>query len=117
VLQPQRALAQLLEGWATNPMRRLACLQCQFSKTIGLIVPDLADSFFSICAHAVQQLAANQGYLTLLSVSERDGDNEARELAIMNSLNIAGIPIVPSGPDSIGQLKGLHRVLGMSHLA
>jgi LacI family transcriptional regulator len=90
-------------GYEPNEAARM--LKGQSSKTIGLIVPDLADSFFSICAHAVQQLAAKRGYLTLLLVSERDGQSEARELAMMKSRNIAGILIVPSRPDSIRQLK------------
>jgi LacI family transcriptional regulator len=50
-------------------------------------------------------LAAKHGYLTLLLASERDRDSEARELAMMKSRNIAGILIVPSSPDSIGQLQ------------
>jgi LacI family transcriptional regulator, galactose operon repressor len=90
-------------GYEPNEAARM--LKGQSSKTIGLIVPDLGDTFFSICAHAVQQLAAKQGYLTLLLASERDRDSELRELAMMKSRNIAGILIVPSSPDSIGQLK------------
>ncbi len=50
-------------------------------------------------------MAAKQGYLTLLLASERDRDSEAKELAMMMSRNIAGILIVPSSPDSIGQLQ------------
>jgi LacI family transcriptional regulator len=88
-----------------EPNEAARMLKGQSSRTIGLIVPDLADAFFSICAHAVQQLAAKQGYLTLLLASERDRDSEARELAMMKSRSIAGILIVPSSPDSVGQLK------------
>jgi len=97
----QAAIRRL--GYEPNEAARI--LKGQSSKTIGLIVPDLADTFFSICAHAVQQLAAKHGYLTLLLASERDRASEARELAMMKSRNIAGILIVPSSPDSIVQLK------------
>jgi LacI family transcriptional regulator len=90
-------------GYEPNEAARI--LKGHSSQTIGLIIPDLADTFFSICAHAVQQFAAKHRYLTLLLASERDGDSEARELAMMNSRNIAGILLVPSSPDSIGQLK------------
>jgi LacI family transcriptional regulator len=90
-------------GYEPNEAARM--LKGRSSRTIGLIVPDLADTFFSICAHAVQQMAAKQGYLTLLLASERDRDSEARELAMMKSRNIAGILIVPSSPDSVGQLQ------------
>jgi LacI family transcriptional regulator len=90
-------------GYQPNEAARM--LKGQSSQTIGLIVPDLGDTFFAICAHAVQQMAAKQGYLTLLLASERDRDSEAKELAMMMSRNIAGILIVPSSPDSIGQLQ------------
>jgi LacI family transcriptional regulator len=86
------------------PNEAARILKGQSPRTIGLIVPDLADTFFSICAHAVQQLAAKQGYLTLLLASERDRDAEARELDMMMSRNVAGILLVPSSPASIAQL-------------
>jgi LacI family transcriptional regulator len=90
-------------GYEPNEAARM--LKGHSSQTIGLIVPDLADTFFSICAHAVQQLAAKHGYLTLLLASERDRDSEARELAMMKSRNIVGILIVPSSPDCVRQLQ------------
>jgi LacI family transcriptional regulator len=90
-------------GYVPNEAARI--LKGHAPKTIGLIVPDLADTFFSICAHAVQQLAAKHGYLTLLLASERDADSEATELAMMKSANIAGLLIVPSSSESVGQLE------------
>src|ERR1700683_4195087 len=90
-------------GYEPNEAARM--LKGHSSQNNVLIVPDLADTFFSICAHAVQQLAAKHGYLTLLLASERDRDSEARELAMMKSRNIAGILIVPSSPDSVAQLQ------------
>ena len=90
-------------GYEPNEAARM--LKGHSSHTIGLIIPDLADTFFSICAHAVQQFAAKHRYLTLLLASERDRDSEAKELAMMKSRNIAGILLVPSSPDSIGQLQ------------
>jgi LacI family transcriptional regulator len=70
-------------------------------------LPDLADPFFSICAHAVQQSAAKQGYTTLLLASERDSSREASALAMMKARSVAGILIVATGPDSVSQLQEL----------
>lgn len=92
-------------GYEPNEAARI--LKGQAPRTIGLIVPDLADTFFSICAHAVQQMAAKHGYMTLLLASERDRESEAKELAMMKSRNIAGILIVPSNPGCISQLREL----------
>jgi LacI family transcriptional regulator len=52
-------------------------------------------------------MAAKHGYMTLLLASERDPESEAKELTMMKSRNIAGILIVPSNPDCVGQLKEL----------
>src|SRR5262249_1228668 len=90
-------------GYVPNEAARV--LKGHAPTTIGLIIPDLADTFFSICAHAVQQYAAKHGYFTLLLASERNADSEAAELAMMKSRNIAGLLIVPSSPESIGQLE------------
>ena len=90
-------------GYEPNEAARL--LKGQASHTIGLIIPDLADRFFSTCAHAVQQFAAEHRYVTLLLASERDRDSEARELAMMKSRSIAGIILVPTSPDSVGHLR------------
>lgn len=92
-------------GYEPNEAARI--LKGQSARTIGLIVPDLADTFFSICAHAVQQMAARHGYTTLLLASERDPESEAKELAMIKSRNIAGILIVPSNPNCVGQLEEL----------
>jgi LacI family transcriptional regulator len=99
-----RATIQKL-GYEPNEAARI--LKGQAPRTIGLIVPDLADTFFSICAHAAQQLAAEHGYMTLLLASERDRDSEVTELTMMKSRNVAGILIVPSNPDCIPQLQEL----------
>jgi LacI family transcriptional regulator len=92
-------------GYEPNEAARV--LKGQSPRTLGLIVPDLADTFFSICAHAVQQMAAKHGYMTLLLASERDRDSEARELAMMKSRNIAGILIVPSSAGCVRHLVEL----------
>lgn len=92
-------------GYEPNEAARI--LKGQPPRTIGLIVPDLADPFFSTCAHAVQQLAARHGYMTLLFTCEGQTNTEAQELAMMKSRNIAGILIVPSNVSSDHQLKEL----------
>lgn len=95
-----------------QPNEAARILKGQSSRTIGLIVPNLADQFFSLCAHSVQQLAAQHGYMTLLFACEGNKNAEAEELSLMRSRNIAGILIVPSSETSITHLKEL-RSIGM----
>jgi LacI family transcriptional regulator len=108
VAMTKRVRAAIVKlGYEPNEAARI--LKGQAPRTIGLIVPDLADPFFSTCAHAIQQLAAKQGYMTLLFACEGQKNTEAEELAMMKSRNIAGILIVPSNVSSDHELKELRR--------
>ncbi len=99
----ERVRAAIRElGYEPNEAARM--LKGQTSRTIALIVPDLADTFFSVCANAVQQKAAREGYLTLLMASERDRENEFQALSMVLSRNIAGVLIVPSSAQSLRKL-------------
>ena len=102
----ERVRAAILKlGYEPNEAARI--LKGQAPRTIGLIVPDLADPFFATCAHAVQELAGKNGYMTLLCASEKDRGRELEELTLMRTRNVAGVLIVPSNPDCVGHLQEL----------
>jgi LacI family transcriptional regulator len=106
VAMAKRVRAAIIKlGYEPNEAARI--LKGQAPRAIGLIVPDLADPFFSTCAHAIQQLAAKHGYVTLLCSCEGQTNTEAQELAMMKSRNIAGVLIVPSNVSSDHQLREL----------
>ena len=90
-----------------KPNEAARILKGQASRTIGFIVPNLFDPFFSMCAHAVQQLAAKHGYVTLLFACEGEKNTEAEELSMMRSRNVAGILIAPTSPASVAGMKEL----------
>lgn len=87
------------------PNEAARTLRGQSTRTIGLVIPHLADSFFSSCAHAVQQTAAAHGYTTILLACESDVDVEDQDLALLKSRNISGLLIFPSRMDSPHQLQ------------
>lgn len=98
------AIAQL--GYHPNEAARV--LRGQAPRTIGLIVPNLADPFYSVCAHAAQQMALKHGYATLLLTCETDLNEEDRALVLLRSRNAAtGILIFPSRLDSAEQLRDM----------
>jgi LacI family transcriptional regulator len=67
----------------------------QLSRSIGLIVPDIADRFFSVIIHAVQQTARESGYLVWLAASNGDPTVEAAQAEIMVHHPVDGILLVP----------------------
>jgi LacI family transcriptional regulator len=94
-------------GYTPNEAARM--LKGQRARMIGLVVPDLADSFFATCANAVQQVAGTHGYMTLIVTSERSVETESNEIAMMAARRIAGLLIVPSRVDADKRLRELEQ--------
>lgn len=93
--QVRRAIAEL--GFIPNHAART--LRGEQSQTIGLIVPSIADSFFSSCADAIQKVARSHGTLVILTVTNND---PAIEEATINTLlrRTDGLLLVPSSSHS-----------------
>jgi LacI family transcriptional regulator len=68
----------------------------QLSRSVGLIVPDLADPFFSVVSHAVQEAARENGYLVWLAASNDDPSIEAAQVEQMTHHPVDGILLVPA---------------------
>jgi LacI family transcriptional regulator len=78
-----------------RPNQAARMLTGQLSRSIGLIVPDLADPFFSVVAHAVQEAARENGYLVWLAASSGDTAIEAAQVEQMTHHPVDGILLVP----------------------
>jgi len=80
-------------GYRPNQAARM--LTGQLSRSLGLIVPDLADPFFSVVSHAVQETARESGYLVWLAASNDDPAIEAAQVEQMTHHPVDGILLVP----------------------
>jgi LacI family transcriptional regulator len=80
---------------AYRPNHAARMLTGQLSRSIGLIVPDIADTFFSVVSHAVQETARESGYLVWLAASNEDPSIEAAEIEQMTHHPVDGILLVP----------------------
>jgi LacI family transcriptional regulator len=78
-----------------RPNHAARMLTGQLSRSIGLIVPDLADSFFSVICHAVQETARESGYLVWFAASNYDPSIEAAQVEQMTHHPVDGILLVP----------------------
>ena len=78
-----------------RPNHAARMLTGQLSRSIGLIVPDLADTFFSVVSHAVQETARESGYLVWLAASNYDPSIEAAQVEQMIHHPVDGILLVP----------------------
>ena len=79
-----------------RPNHAARVLSGQLSRSIGLIVPDIADTFFSVVSHAVQEIARESGYLVWLAASNDDPETEAAQVELMTHYPVDGILLVPA---------------------
>jgi LacI family transcriptional regulator len=88
-----RAAIRLLDY---RPNQAARVLSGQLSRSIGLIVPDIADTFFSVVSHAAQETARESGYLIWLAASNDDPSIEAAQVELMTHHPVDGILLVPA---------------------
>jgi LacI family transcriptional regulator len=82
-------------GYMPNEAARV--LKGNKSSVLGLIVPDLADPFFGVCASSIQEAAWDAGYMTLMAASGHREELERRETDIMVQRRVAGLLVVAVG--------------------
>lgn len=90
-------------GYLPNDAARM--LKGRTARTIGLVVPDLSD-FFASCFHAVQAVAMQHEYHTLVVATGKSVTVEDQQLESILNHRIAGLLIVTSGSDGT-RLKAL----------
>ena len=92
----------------------------QATHTIGLVVPDISNPYFSGMATAIEQTAAAHGYRVLLSNSLRKPEQELRAIENFTARQVDGVLISPISPqtqarhrDILGNLPCVY--LGVNH--
>jgi LacI family transcriptional regulator len=95
----QRVLAAISElGFVRNESARQ--LRVGPSPSIGLLVPDVANPFFTDLARGAEEVAAAAGYILGLYNSGEDVDREHRHLAHLTQQRVQGVLITPLDADS-----------------
>lgn len=88
----RRAVAEL--GYHPNEMAR--ALRNFKSRTIGLLLPNLHDSFYAVCAHALNMVAKEHDYTVLLTITNDDSAHEYREAQRMMQRHVEGLVVIPA---------------------
>ena len=71
-------------------------LRDQRSHQIGVIVPNLIDPFFAICAHTVNLVAKEHAYSVIIATADEDVDLEFIEASRMLRRQVEGFIIIPA---------------------
>ncbi len=80
-----------------TPNRLARGLKTNKTETIGLIIPDIANPFFSSIAKSIEQEARKKGFMIMLSDSHEDIETETRILGLLQDQKVDGIIIAPVG--------------------
>jgi LacI family transcriptional regulator len=80
------------------------------TKTIGLIVPSIADPFFSSCAEAVQAIARANDSLLIVTVTANDSRTELENLNLLVRHRVDDLIIVPANSQSLALRDFVNRI-------
>ncbi len=85
-------------GFSVNQLAR--SLRLQQTKTIGLLIPDISNSFFSLIARTVEKTARRRGYAIILCDTEDDETIEQEALSLLVDRAVDGLLVSPIGKGS-----------------
>jgi len=85
-------------GYEPNEAARM--LKGHRARVLGLVVPELADPFFAICANAIQEAAREAGYMTLMVACGHNVAVERQQVELMLRRKIAGLIVIPSSREN-----------------
>ncbi|GIJ45983.1 LacI family transcriptional regulator [Virgisporangium aliadipatigenens] len=91
-----QAVARL--GYRRNAMARNMRVGARDS-AVGLVIPDLANPFFSVVAAAVERTLRTRGLYVVIASSEEDPARERAVVTDMLGRQVAALVVVPSGDD------------------
>jgi LacI family transcriptional regulator len=69
------------------------------SSTLGLVIEDVANPFYSAIAQAVEAVARDRGFLLITASAREDAERERELVASLLRRRVDALLIVPAGPD------------------
>lgn len=99
----EQAIAQL--GYVPNALAR--SLRFKRTKTLGLILSDITNPFFTTIARGVEDLAREHGFSVIFCNTDEDQGEEAEYISVLLQRQVDGVLLVPASADSasIAQLR------------
>ena len=98
-------------GYVVNRAARM--MRGASSNLVGLVIPDIRNSFYSTIAHALSKCLETANFQLALSETDDDRLVELRHVRELVSVNAAGIIIVPSArphPDAVRLLSNVPHI-------
>jgi LacI family transcriptional regulator, galactose operon repressor len=81
-------------GYRPNAVAR--SLRVESTRTLGLVIPNVMNPFFTAVARAVEDAAAERGYSLVVGNTDEDPEKEARYLEVLLQNRVAGLVVSPA---------------------
>jgi LacI family transcriptional regulator len=85
-------------GYRANDMAR-SLRRGRSADTVGLVIEDVRNPFYSAIARAVEEVAREQRYVVIIANSDEDPDSERTAVGTLLERRVAGLLMVPAGRD------------------
>jgi LacI family transcriptional regulator len=90
-------------------------LKARFSRTVGVIVHDIRDPYFSECARAIGDTAERHAFLPVVCSTDRDPEKEIRFVEMLREQRVAGVIFVGGGFQSTEYVESMKRHIAAIH--
>lgn len=80
-------------------------LRVRRTRTVGIIIPDVTNPFFTDVIRGVEQEAQSSGYSVILCDSNEDSELERRNLSTLLSRRVDGVLLAPATAPSVHDLR------------
>jgi LacI family transcriptional regulator, galactose operon repressor len=101
---------RVIEALGYRPNQAARVLKGDRTKTIGLMVPSLADPFFSSCAEAAQAVVRANDSLLIVTATQNDPHTEIENLNVLISHRVDGLLLAPANSRSQALCDLLNRL-------
>ena len=85
-------------GFERNDLAR-SLRQGRSSSTLGLVIEDVANPFYSAVAQAVEAVASERGFLLITASALEDAERERELVGALLRRRVDALLVVPAGPD------------------
>lgn len=76
------------------------------TNVVGLLVPDISNSYFAELAQAIELEVRKQGYVLIFCDTSDDAQNESRCLKLLLEQSVDGLVVVPTTVSTYGEITG-----------
>jgi LacI family transcriptional regulator len=101
---------QAIKALGYMPNQAARVLKGHRTRTIGFVIPSIADSFFSNCAEVLQGIARSHDFLVIVLTTQNDATTERDAVNILMQHRVDGFVIAPADSESESLRSLLQRI-------